>query len=81
MAEKEYTKAEKVADVLTNFSPSSYQPYYFMARASAGGGKKKQCEKYLKQAIGKGLALQQIEKDKLLTNVFSSEEMKKIVVK
>ncbi|MEI2738164.1 MAG: hypothetical protein V9F01_05220 [Chitinophagaceae bacterium] len=79
MNSREYSKAATIAEVMLYFDPKSSNTSFLVARAEAGSGNKKGCEKNLKNAIKNGLILnKRIEDDPLLLRVLSQEEIKKI---
>ncbi len=80
MNDKLYKTAFSVAEVLSAFLPSDPQPYFMMARVEAAKDDKKQAEKYLREAVKKGLKWNgRIETDTFLLGVFTMEELKRIV--
>ncbi|HMU47696.1 MAG TPA: hypothetical protein PKC72_15100 [Chitinophagaceae bacterium] len=75
----QYNEAVKVGEVLTVFMSSEFTSWYFLARAEAGAERKKQSQKYLEQAISKGLKWsERIKNDQLLLKVFSLDELQKV---
>lgn len=75
----QYNEAIKVGEVLTVFKNTEWMSWYSLARAEAGAGRKRLSQKYLEQAISRGLMLsERIKSDKLLLGVFSFDELQKI---
>jgi pimeloyl-ACP methyl ester carboxylesterase len=79
MNRMEYNKAATIAEVMLCFDPQSSNTCLMMARAEAGAGSKKRCERNLKYAIKRGLTLsKRIEEDDLLLSVLSAAEIRKM---
>ena len=77
-----YSKALNAANVFLCFDPQNPNGYYMLARAEAGLGNKKRTVKDLNESVKRGLTWNsRIENDPLLLQLFSIEELKKIVVK
>jgi pimeloyl-ACP methyl ester carboxylesterase len=80
MSEKNYGKALELATVLSYLEPSGPRGPLLMARAVAGSGNKKDCERFLKESVRKGLAAGRgVEEDPLLLGVLSADEIKIIL--
>lgn len=79
MSSREYGKAAVLAEVMLCFDSKSSNTLFLIARAEAGAGNKKGCERSFKKAVKKGLVLNKwIEEDLLLLQVLSQEEIKKM---
>ncbi len=74
--EADHEMAFSVAEILSFLDPENPESYYCMARAKAATGNKKQCEKWLEEAIRRGLVFNnRISRDTVLYKVLTKEEM------
>jgi predicted esterase len=79
---KEYKSAFKIAEILSFIKPTDPGPYYYLAVSQAANGNRKQCIKWLKEAINKGLQYSnRIIQDKDLLAILSKEEIEKMFEK
>ena len=75
----DFLSAFNAAQVLSFFTPEDAAPFYYMAKAKAAVGNKKQCEKLLAEAVKKGLPIdKRVLTDDLLLKVLSGEELRKM---
>jgi len=75
--QQNFETAFKTAQVLTIFLPDAPTAFWLMAKANAGLKNKNECEKYLKQSIGKGLRYNEMI-GQTLAGIFTREEINKI---
>ncbi len=79
MNSRDYSKAATIAELMLCFDTQSNNTCYMIARAEAGAGNKKRCERNLKDAIKRGLTLsKRIEEDDLLLSILSASEIRKM---
>jgi len=78
MGEREYEKATHAAEVAIIFSHKDPTGYYFLARAQAGMKMKKEARENLSEAARLGLGYGAVEKDLLLNNILSMDELRGI---
>jgi hypothetical protein len=79
---KEYKRAYKIAEILSFIKPMDHEPYYYLAVSQAANGNKKQCIKWLKQSINRGLQYSNwIIRDKALLTILSTDEIERIFEK